>query len=133
MKRIRFLRQKEVDIKLRHEWAERPRKLVPWWARALRRIGMHRGLRQQTSGTLSGARASRIRMAEPPAYTRRSVVKASFSRNAKKRAWAAPRAGDVAGARAGCPARAMDRDRPRPPAQGRRQSRRQLRPLPAAQ
>ena len=89
MKRIRFLRQKEVDIKLRHEYAERPRKLVPWWARALRRVGMRRGLRQQTSGSLSGARSHRIRVPEPPPFTRRSVVKASFSRNAKKGAWTA--------------------------------------------
>ena len=89
MKRLRFLRQKEVDIKLRHEWAERPRKLVPWWARALRRIGMRRGLRQQTTGSLSGARSARVRVAEPTTYTRRSVVKASFSRNAKKGAWTA--------------------------------------------
>ncbi len=89
MKRIRFLRQKEVDIKLRHEWAERPRKLVPWWARALRRVGMRRVLRQQTTGSLSGSRASRIRAAEPPTSARRSVVKASFSRNAKKGAWTA--------------------------------------------
>lgn len=89
MKRIRFLRQKEVDIKLRHEWAERPRKLVPWWARALRRIGMRRGLRQQTTGSLSGNRASRIQAMEPQAFTRRSVVKASFSRNGKKGAWTA--------------------------------------------
>ncbi len=89
MKRIRFLRQKEVDIKLRHEWAEHPRKLVPWWARALRRIGMRHGLHQQTTGSLSGARTSRIRIQEPSAFTRRSVVKASFSRNAKKGAWTA--------------------------------------------
>jgi type IV secretory pathway VirD2 relaxase len=90
MKRPRFLRQKEVDIKLRHEHAERPRKLVPWWARALRRIGMRQGLRrQQPSGSLSGARAARVRIAEPPAYTRRSVVKASFSRNRRTGAWAA--------------------------------------------
>ena len=89
MKRIRFLRQKEVDIKLRREYAERPRKLVPWWARALRRIGMRPGLRQQRSGSLSGPRGARICVPEPPAYTRRSVVKASFSRNAGKGAWTA--------------------------------------------
>jgi type IV secretory pathway VirD2 relaxase len=90
MKRPRFLRQKEVDIKLRHEHAERPRKLVPWWARALRRIGMRQGLRrQQPSGSLSGARAARVWIAEPPAYARRSVVKASFSRNRQSGAWAA--------------------------------------------
>jgi hypothetical protein len=90
MKRPRFLRQKEVDIKLRHEHAERPRKLVPWWARALRRVGMRKGLRrQQPSGSLSGARAARVRIAEPPTYARRSVVKASFSRNRRSGAWAA--------------------------------------------
>ncbi|MBF6569372.1 MAG: relaxase/mobilization nuclease domain-containing protein [Candidatus Binataceae bacterium] len=89
MKRIRFLRQKEVDIKLRHEAAERPRKLIPWWARALRRVGIRPGLRQQTTGSLSGARSARVRVPEPPTYTRRSVVKASFSRNAKKGAWTA--------------------------------------------
>src|SRR5258708_29688577 len=82
MKRPRSLRQKEVDIKLRHEQAERPRKLVPWWARALKRVGKRQGLRrQQPSGSLSGARAARMRIAEPSAYARRSVVKASFSRN----------------------------------------------------
>ena len=48
MKRPRFLRQREVDIKLRHEHAERPRKLVPWWARALRRMGVRRGLRHSS-------------------------------------------------------------------------------------
>jgi type IV secretory pathway VirD2 relaxase len=90
MKRPRFLRQKEVDIKLRHEHAERPRKLVPWWARALRRIGVRQGLRrQQPSGSLSGVRAARVRVAEPQAYARRCVVKASFSRNRRSGAWAA--------------------------------------------
>src|SRR5271163_3421181 len=90
MKRPRFLRQKEVDIKLRHEHAERPRKFIPWWARALRRIGMRQGLRrQQPSGSLSGARAARVRVTEPPAYARRSVVKASFSRNRRRGAAAA--------------------------------------------
>jgi type IV secretory pathway VirD2 relaxase len=90
MKRPRFLRQREVDIKLRHEHAERPRKLVPWWARALRRMGVRRGLRhQQPSGSLSGMRAARVRVSEPPAYARRSVVKASFSRNRRSGAWSA--------------------------------------------
>ncbi len=90
MKRPRFLRQREVDIKLRHEHAERPRKLVPWWARALGRMGIRRGLRhQQPSGSLSGTHAARVRVSEPPAYARRSVVKASFSRNRRSGAWAA--------------------------------------------
>jgi type IV secretory pathway VirD2 relaxase len=34
-------------------------------------------------------RAARVRVAEPPAYARRSVVKASFSRNRRSGAWAA--------------------------------------------
>src|SRR5277367_403694 len=90
MKRPRFIRQKEVDIKLRHEHAERPRKLVPWWARALPRISTRQGLRhQQPSGSLSGMRAAQVRVVEPPAYARRSVVKASFSRNRRRGAWAA--------------------------------------------
>ena len=90
MKRPRFLRQREIDIKLRHERADRPRKLVPWWARALRHIGTKQGLRrQQASGSLSGMRAARVRLKEPRAYARRSVVKASFSRNRHSGAWAA--------------------------------------------
>src|SRR6516162_9561447 len=91
MRPPRFLRQKEeVDIKLRREHTERPRTLVPWWARALRRMGVRQGLRhQQPSGSLSGMRAARVRVAEPPTYARRSVVKASFSRNRWSGAWAA--------------------------------------------
>jgi type IV secretory pathway VirD2 relaxase len=90
MKPPRFLRQKEVDIKLRHEHAESPRKLVPWWARALRRIGTRQGLRrQQPGGSLSGMRVARVQIAEPPTSARRSVVKASFSRNRRSGAWAA--------------------------------------------
>jgi len=91
MRPPRFLRQKEeVDIKLRREHTERPRTLVPWWARALRRMGVRQGLRhQQPSGSLSGMRAARVRVAEPPTYARRSVVKASFSRNRRSGAWAA--------------------------------------------
>jgi hypothetical protein len=90
MRQPRFLRQREVDIKLRHEQAERTRKLVPWWARALRRMGMKQGLRrQQPSGSLSGMSAARVRVAELPTYARRSVVKASFSRNRRSGAWTA--------------------------------------------
>jgi type IV secretory pathway VirD2 relaxase len=90
VKPIRFLRQTEVEIKLRHEPAGRPQKLVPWWARALRRMSVQRDFRrQQPSGSLSGNRAARVHMAAPPVYARRSVVKASFSRNRKSGAWAA--------------------------------------------
>ena len=90
MKPIRFLRQTEVEIKLRHEPAGRPQKLVPWWARALRRMSVQRYLRrQQPSGSLSGNRAAHVHVAAPPVYARRSVVKASFSRNRNTGAWAA--------------------------------------------
>jgi type IV secretory pathway VirD2 relaxase len=90
MRRPRFLRQRELELKLRYEPAERPRKLVPWWARALTLMGRRRGLRQQQpSGSLSGTRAARVRVAELPSYGRRSVVKASFSRNRHSGAWAA--------------------------------------------
>jgi type IV secretory pathway VirD2 relaxase len=91
MKRIRFLRPpREVELKLRHEQAERPQKLVPWWARALRQLGVQHTLRrQQPRGSLSGNRAARVNVAEPAIYARRSVVKASFSRNRWSGAWAA--------------------------------------------
>ncbi len=90
MKPIRFQRQTEVDLKLRHEPAGRPQKLVPWWARALQRMDVRRSLRhQQPSGSLSGNRAARVHVCEPPTYARRSVVKASFSRNRWSGAWAA--------------------------------------------
>jgi hypothetical protein len=90
MKPIRFLRQKESELKLRHEPAGRPRKLIPWWARALSRMGGTRApRRQQPSGSLSGMHAARVRVFEPPTFARRSVVKASFSRNRQGGAWAA--------------------------------------------
>src|SRR5277367_4181757 len=79
MKRPRFLRQKEVDIKLRHERAERPRKLVPWWARALRRIGIRQGLRrQQPSGSLSGAWAVHARYLSRPGAQQEMAKGLSF-------------------------------------------------------
>ncbi|HLW72412.1 MAG TPA: hypothetical protein VKS22_17555 [Candidatus Binataceae bacterium] len=91
MKRIRFLRPpREVELKLRHEQSERPQKLVPWWARALRQLGVqHSFRRQQPRGSLSGTRAPRVNVAEPAVYARRSVVKASFSRNRWSGAWTA--------------------------------------------
>jgi|SRR5271166_2441509 len=90
MKRPRFLCKKEVDMKLRPEPAERPHKLVPWWVRAIGLMGVRRGLRhQQARGSLSGMRVARVRLTQPPAYARRSVVKASFSRNRRSGGWAA--------------------------------------------
>jgi len=91
VKPIRFLRPaRELELKVRHEHAERPQKLVPWWARAMRQLGiMHTLRRQQARGSLNGNRAPRVNVAEPAVYARRSVVKASFSRNRWSGAWAA--------------------------------------------
>jgi type IV secretory pathway VirD2 relaxase len=91
MRRIRFLRPaRETELKLRHEPAERPQKLVPWWARAMRQLGLLHSLRrQQPRGSLSGNRTPRVNVTDPAVYARRSVVKASFSRNRWSGAWAA--------------------------------------------
>lgn len=76
MRRIRFLRPpRETDLKLRHEQAEGPQKLVPWWARAMRQLGVvHTLRRQQPRGSLNGNRAPRVNITEPAVYARRSVV-----------------------------------------------------------
>ena len=88
MGRLRFFGQEEVDIRLRTERGSSPRRLVPWWARALRRVSIRWGMRRQRRGSLSG-RYSRPRFSGLHSSSRRSVVKASFSRNRKKGAWAA--------------------------------------------
>ncbi len=79
----------EVEIRLRPEPAGHPRRLVPWWARALRRLRISRSLRRQPRGSLGRAQLWRDAGAELRAYARRSVVKASFSRNRKSGAWTA--------------------------------------------
>jgi type IV secretory pathway VirD2 relaxase len=81
--------RQEVEIRLRPEPAGRPRRLVPWWARALRRLRIGRSLRRQSRGSLGRAQLWRDAGAELRAYARRSVVKASFSRNRKSGAWTA--------------------------------------------
>jgi type IV secretory pathway VirD2 relaxase len=83
------LSRREVEIKLRYDEAVRPRRLVPWWARALRRVQISRSLRRQARGSLGRTQAWRDAGAELRAYARRSVVKASFSRNRKSGAWTA--------------------------------------------
>ncbi len=88
MGRPEFSRQ-EVEIRLRPEPAGHPRRLVPWWARALRRLRISRSLRRQPRGSLGRAQLWRDAGAELRAYARRSVVKASFSRNRKSGAWTA--------------------------------------------
>jgi len=81
--------RQEVEIRLRPELAGRPRRLVPWWAQALRRLRITRSLRRQPRGSLGRAQLWRDAGAELRAYARRSVVKASFSRNRKSGAWTA--------------------------------------------
>ena len=67
--------RQEVEIRLRPEPADRPRRLVPWWARALRRVRISRSLRRQARGSL-GRAVWRDASVELRAYARRSVVKA---------------------------------------------------------
>lgn len=84
------LRRNEVDIRLRREPASAPRKIMPWWARALRRVRLAWTPRRQAHGSLGGRQAWRERGgSELRAYARRSVVKASFSRNRRSGAWTA--------------------------------------------
>jgi type IV secretory pathway VirD2 relaxase len=83
-------RREQVEVRLRPEPARGPRKLVPWWARALRRVRVAWTPRRQARGSLGRARMWRENAGgELRAYARRSVVKASFSRNRKSGAWAA--------------------------------------------
>ena len=68
-------------MKLRPARAERERPLIPWWARALRRVRVTWAVRRQAWGSLgSGQRWRSVPVGEHT-YTRRSVVKASFNRN----------------------------------------------------
>jgi type IV secretory pathway VirD2 relaxase len=69
--------------------ARRPRRLVPWWARMLRRVRAAGTIRRQPK-IAAGSRAAR----RPPSnavrlYGRRSVVKASFRRNRHNGGWIA--------------------------------------------
>jgi type IV secretory pathway VirD2 relaxase len=64
--------------------------MVPWWARALRRVRLRWSARRQAHGSLGGRQVWRERGGgELRAHARRSVVKASFSRNRKSGAWIA--------------------------------------------
>ena len=89
MKRHRFFGQKEVDFKLRLGQTERGRPLIPWWAAALRRARVTRGIRRQAWGSLNGGQAWRRIVVDRQVYSRRSVIKASFRRNDLSGGWAA--------------------------------------------
>jgi len=67
--------------------ARGPRRLVPWWARMLRRVEASRHVRHQNKRGAGGAARPFDRA--PRLYGRRSVVKASFRRNRHNRGWAA--------------------------------------------
>jgi type IV secretory pathway VirD2 relaxase len=89
MKRHRFFGQKEVELKLRLGQRERGRPLIPWWAAALRRVRVTRGIRRQAWGSLNGGHAWRRVVVDSQVYSRRSVIKASFKRNDHTGGWAA--------------------------------------------
>jgi type IV secretory pathway VirD2 relaxase len=67
--------------------ARGPRRLVPWWARLLRRVEASRRVRHQSKRGAGGAALALKRA--PRLYGRRSVIKASFRRNRHNRGWAA--------------------------------------------
>src|SRR5712692_3294251 len=67
--------------------ARGPRRLVPWWARMLKRVEASRRVRHQSKRG-AGAAARSLRQGRR-LYGRRSVVKASFRRNRHNRGWTA--------------------------------------------
>ena len=67
--------------------ARGPRRLVPWWARMLKRVEASRRVRHQSKRG-AGAAARSLRQGRR-LYGRRSVVKASFRRNQHNRGWTA--------------------------------------------
>ena len=64
-----------------------PRRLVPWWARMLKRVESSRRVRHQSKRGAGGKARSRNQARR--LYGRRSVVKASFRRNRHNRGWTA--------------------------------------------
>ena len=68
--------------------ARGPRRLVPWWVRAMRRARAAQAIRRQPKTSLNGGgTAGRRPRAGVRLYGRRSVVKASFRRNRGKGSW----------------------------------------------
>jgi type IV secretory pathway VirD2 relaxase len=80
MRRGRLIDRKEVEIRVRHA-RTREHKPTPWWMLARKRIGrvQRASARRGTSGISSRSKL----------YTRRSVVKASYSRNDRAGRWTA--------------------------------------------
>ena len=65
-----------------------PRRLVPWWVRAMRRARAAQAIRRQPKTSLNGGGAAiRRTRTNVRLYGRRSVVKASFRRNRAKGSW----------------------------------------------
>src|SRR5229473_587711 len=74
-------------LRLKPGQARGPRRLVPWWARMLKRVEASRRVRHQSKRG-AGASARSVSQARR-LYGRRSVVKASFRRNQHNRGWTA--------------------------------------------
>ena len=80
MRRSRFIARKEVEIHVRAEPA-RTHKTTPWYMLARKRIGrVNRASKRR--GNLGHRSGTKL-------YTRRSVVKASYSRNSGTGSWTA--------------------------------------------
>ncbi len=63
-----------------------PRRLVPWWVMAERRVNAARVTKRLPKSSRNGGWRRKLRSAPRP-YGRRSVVKASFRRSARKGGW----------------------------------------------
>src|SRR5713226_3560543 len=91
MRRPKLLRaNQEAGLRLprlKPGQARGPRRLVPWWARMLKRVEGSRRVRHQSKRG-AGAAARSLRQGRR-LYGRRSVVKASFRRNLHNRGWSA--------------------------------------------
>ena len=83
MGRLRFIGQEEVDIRLRTDRGRSPRRLVPWWARVLRRVGMRWEMCRLRRGSLS-IRSSRLRFSGLHSSSRRSVVKPCLAQSGER-------------------------------------------------
>ena len=64
MGRFRFFGHEEVDMRFRTDRGRSPRRLVPWWARVLHRVGMRWEMCRLRRGSLS-IRSSRPRFSGP--------------------------------------------------------------------